>query len=82
MGSRPLSAEDPVDTEAAARNALAEESAEVLRHQLRCERDASVRMGRGDLMAAFFLAGIGLGVGLSAASGRGRGSKRSSGRNR
>gem|GEM_PF-4976287 len=84
MGSLPLRDED-LDNEAAMRNALAEESAEVLRHQLRSERDASVRLGRGDLMAAFFLAGIGLGVGFAGARGSGRrppGKKLRSGRSR
>lgn len=70
--------EDPVDTDAAFREALSQESAEVLRHQISAERAASVRMHRGEVILSALLAGFGAGVGWAGASGwiRRRGRRR------
>lgn len=72
MGSgqaRRLDQDGAVDTDAALRDALSHESVEVLRHQVSVERDATVRMRRGDMVLSFLLAGLGAGVGWAGASG-------------
>ncbi len=62
-------ADDEVDADAALREALSQESAEVLRHQLAVERHAAAKMRSPDMMVSFFLAGIGTGIGWAGASG-------------
>ncbi len=70
-GSKPgaRSSESDGGSEQALRDAVAHESAEVLRHQLEAERVASVKMRRPDMILSFFLAGVGAGVGWAGASG-------------
>lgn len=69
VGNERFSRDGAVDTDTALRDALAQESAEVLRHQVEAERRASVRLGRADLFVSFLLAGLGAGVGWAGASG-------------
>lgn len=67
---RRRAAAEEADAEAALRDAVAHESAEVLRHQLEAERASSSKMRRSEVAVSFFLAGIGFGVGWAGASGR------------
>jgi hypothetical protein len=69
-----------VDFDSAMREALSHESAEVLRHQIECERRAAVKMARPEVFVSFLLAGLGVGIGFAAASSpkrSGRASRRS-----
>jgi allophanate hydrolase subunit 1 len=58
-----------VDIDAAMRDALSQESSEVLRHQLERERHVSAQMSRSDYFVAFLLSGFGVGVGVASTSG-------------
>lgn len=66
----------PDASEEALREAVAHESAEVLRHQLEAERTSSARMSRTDLVVSFFLAGIGVGVGWASVRNKKKRTKR------
>lgn len=71
-----LAESSSVDFDAVMREALHHESAEVLRHQIECERRSGVKMQRPDVFVSFLLAGLGIGIGYAAATAPARPARR------